>query len=164
MRCSMRTYRRKNTTKLIVVFCNFAKTPKNMCINIVLSSFEKIYINVVTQLASADWAQVQLSTSAVFFFSKLHKLISFQFSLQCYWRWTLLSVASNILLQNLSNSSISFLWRLITPCFSLLTFQTLPVTWCTNQFNIQQLYALPTLYLCVLYLSENKQRLVPLTA
>ena len=32
------------------------------------------------------------------------------------------------------------------------------------QFNIQQLYVLPTLYLCVLYLSENKQRLVPLTA
>ena len=32
-----------------------------------------------------------------------------------------------------------------------------------EQFNIQQLYALPTLYLCVLYLSENKQRLVPLT-
>jgi len=30
--------------------------------------------------------------------------------------------------------------------------------------NIQQLYVLPTLYLCVLYLSENKQRLVPLTA
>jgi len=25
-----------------------------------------------------------------------------------------------------------------------------------QQFNIQQLYALPTLYLCVLYLSENK--------
>ena len=33
-----------------------------------------------------------------------------------------------------------------------------------HQFNIQQLYALPTLYVCVLYLSENKQRLVPLTA
>ena len=33
-----------------------------------------------------------------------------------------------------------------------------------QQFNIQQLYALPTVYLCVLYLSENKQRLVPLTA
>jgi len=32
------------------------------------------------------------------------------------------------------------------------------------QFTIQQLYALPTLYLCVLYLSENKQRLLPLTA
>jgi hypothetical protein len=32
-----------------------------------------------------------------------------------------------------------------------------------QQFNIQQLYALPTLYLCVLYLSENKPRLVPLT-
>ena len=25
-----------------------------------------------------------------------------------------------------------------------------------QQFNIQKLYALPTLYLCVLYLSENK--------
>ena len=33
-----------------------------------------------------------------------------------------------------------------------------------QQFNIQQMYVLPTLYLCVLYLSENKQRLVPLTA
>jgi hypothetical protein len=33
-----------------------------------------------------------------------------------------------------------------------------------HQFNIQQLYALPTLCLCVLYLSENEQRLVPLTA
>jgi hypothetical protein len=31
-----------------------------------------------------------------------------------------------------------------------------------HQFNIQQLYILPTLYLCVLYLSEHKQRLVPL--
>ena len=33
-----------------------------------------------------------------------------------------------------------------------------------QQFNIQQLYVLPTLYLCVLYLSENKKRLVPITA
>jgi len=33
-----------------------------------------------------------------------------------------------------------------------------------QQFNIQQLYVLPTLHLCVLYLSENKQRIVPLTA
>ena len=33
-----------------------------------------------------------------------------------------------------------------------------------QQFNVQQLYVLPTLYLCFLYLSENKQRLVPLTA
>ena len=32
-----------------------------------------------------------------------------------------------------------------------------------QQFNIQQLYAVPTLFLCVLYLSENKQGLVPLT-
>ena len=33
-----------------------------------------------------------------------------------------------------------------------------------QQFDIQQLYVLPTLYLCVLYLSENKQPPVPLTA
>jgi len=33
-----------------------------------------------------------------------------------------------------------------------------------QQFNIQQLHALPTLCLCVLYLPQNKQRLVPLTA
>ena len=33
-----------------------------------------------------------------------------------------------------------------------------------QQFNIQQLYVLPTLYLCVLYLSENKRRLVSLTS
>jgi hypothetical protein len=31
-----------------------------------------------------------------------------------------------------------------------------------HQFNIQQLYALSTLYLCVLYLSENKQDFCPL--
>jgi len=33
-----------------------------------------------------------------------------------------------------------------------------------HPFNIQQLYALPTLYLYVLYLSENKQQLAPRTA
>jgi hypothetical protein len=59
--------------------------------------------------------------------------------------------------------------------FTFLTERTLYVDFHINllkptghvmhqQFNIQQLYVLPTLYLCVLYLSENKQRLVPLTA
>ena len=33
-----------------------------------------------------------------------------------------------------------------------------------QQFNIQKFYVLPTGYLCVFYLSENKQQLVPLTA
>ena len=33
-----------------------------------------------------------------------------------------------------------------------------------QQLNIQQLYALHTLYLCVFYVSENQQRPVPLTA
>ena len=50
---------------------------------------------------------------------------------------------------------------MIIPCINL-SKPTGPVT--HQQFDIQQLYALPTLYLCVLYLSENKQRLVPLTA
>jgi len=33
-----------------------------------------------------------------------------------------------------------------------------------QQFNTQQLYAMPTLYWYVSYLSEYKQRLLPLTA
>ena len=33
-----------------------------------------------------------------------------------------------------------------------------------QQFNIQQLYVLPALFLCVRYLFENKERLVSLTA
>jgi hypothetical protein len=33
-----------------------------------------------------------------------------------------------------------------------------------QKFNIQQLNVLPTLYLCILCLCENKQRLVPLRA
>ena len=41
-------------------------------------------------------------------------------------------------------------WRL-----TALTFQILLVTWCTNKFNIKQLYALPTQHLGVLYLSQN---------
>ena len=49
----------------------------------------------------------------------------------------------------------------VVPLIDLLN----PTGYVTHQqFNIQQLYALLTLYLCVLYLSENKQRLVPLTA
>jgi len=32
-----------------------------------------------------------------------------------------------------------------------------------QQLITQQMYALSTLYLCILYLSESKQRLVPLT-
>ena len=30
-----------------------------------------------------------------------------------------------------------------------------------QKFNIQQFYTLPTLYLCVLFWSENKEQLVP---
>jgi hypothetical protein len=51
-------------------------------------------------------------------------------------------------------------------CYSLININLLKPTGHVmhQQFNIQQLYVLSTLYLCVLYLSENKQRLVPLTA
>jgi len=47
-----------------------------------------------------------------------------------------------------------------------LTFYVKPTGYVMHhqKFNIQQLYVLPTLYLYILYLSENKQRLVPLKA
>ena len=56
--------------------------------------------------------------------------------------------------RDLWNAKINYLLNLLKPTGYVMH----------QQFNIQQLYALPTLYLCVLYLSENKQRLVPLTA
>ena len=43
----------------------------------------------------------------------------------------------------------------------ILASYSLPVTWCIKQFNIQQLYALPTMLLCVLYLPGENQRLFP---
>ena len=62
---------------------------------------------------------------------------------------------------NLKKSFMSQNFDILIFCFNLLN----PTGHVMHQqFNIQQLYALPTLYLCVLYLSENKQRLVPLTA
>ena len=54
----------------------------------------------------------------------------------------------------LNESKYNFAFNLLTPTGHVKH----------QQFNIQQLYVLPTLYLCVLYLSENKQRLVSLTA
>ena len=39
-----------------------------------------------------------------------------------------------------------------------------PNTLCTTSFNIQQFYVLPTMHLCVLCGSLNKQRLFPYTA
>ena len=53
-------------------------------------------------------------------------------------------------------------WSLKLTRFSIY-FNFQKVYW-SRDAPIQQLYVLPTLYLCVLYLSENKQRLVPLTA
>jgi hypothetical protein len=37
-----------------------------------------------------------------------------------------------------------------------LIFQNLTFACCTSRFNIQEFYILPTLYLCGLYLSQNK--------
>ena len=57
-----------------------------------------------------------------------------------------------------------FAFEMLINFFSFLNLLK-PISYVMHQqFNIQQLYVLPTLYLCVLYLSENKQRLVPLTA
>ena len=68
---------------------------------------------------------------------------------------------------------LSFSWKFVDTishrCDIIITAFTINLLKPTGyvmhqQFNIQQLYALPTLYLCVLYVSENKQRLVPLTS
>ena len=58
------------------------------------------------------------------------------------------------------------LWLIVKPALRKPSINPLKPTGYVmhHQFNIQQLYALPTLCLCVLYLSENKQRLVPPTA
>jgi hypothetical protein len=43
----------------------------------------------------------------------------------------------------------------------LLTFYSLAVTLHTIRFNIKKFYVVPTLRLCVLYGSQNKQQLLP---
>ena len=73
-----------------------------------------------------------------------------------------------------SFQAVGVFWRLLLSRFLFLNFQLYLSKFFNllnptghvmhQQFNIQQLYVLPTLYLCVLYLSENNQRLVPLTA
>ena len=45
-----------------------------------------------------------------------------------------------------------------------LTLQNRVAILRTTRFNIQNFYILPTVYLCVLCVSENKQRLFPYTA
>ena len=72
----------------------------------------------------------------------------------------------NCIMYNLISSLRNFLQISVRPDPLTLDINLLKPTGYVmhHQFNIQQLYALPTLYLCVLYLSENKQRLVPLTA
>jgi hypothetical protein len=44
---------------------------------------------------------------------------------------------------------------------SSLTFYSLAVTLRTSRFNIKKFYVVPTLRLCVLYGSQNKQQLLP---
>ena len=55
-------------------------------------------------------------------------------------------------------------WRESVVCYEMINLLKPTGHVMHHQFNIQQLYVLPTRYLRVLYLSENKQRLVPLTA
>jgi hypothetical protein len=44
---------------------------------------------------------------------------------------------------------------------TVLTFSSLAVTLRTARFNIKKFYVVPTLRLCVLYRSQNKQQLLP---
>ena len=91
-----------------------------------------------------------------------------EFQFHCCFKWIQYQVIhyfQTVLIENpcyvIRNS--------VFACFSTKTFFTSNLLKPTGyvmhqQFSIQQLYVPPTLYLCVLYLSENKQRLVPLTA
>ena len=60
----------------------------------------------------------------------------------------------------------AYIWNHILDCRGKSSISLLKPTGHVmhQQFNVQQMYVLPTLYLYVLYLSENKQRLGPLTA
>jgi hypothetical protein len=73
---------------------------------------------------------------------------------------------SLLLVSSPERVSEKYCWFRISPNKHTIIFNLLKPTCYVmhQQFNIQQLYALPTLYLCVLYLSENKQRLVSLTS
>jgi hypothetical protein len=59
------------------------------------------------------------------------------------------------------------LWLYLFPLLlwkSLLYHETFKAQWSLDAltgFNIQQLYILPTLYLCVLHSPQKKQRLLP---
>jgi len=68
--------------------------------------------------------------------------------------WYNISVRKQSLPTLMKNNGILFSFSSFNPTSSL-TFPSLLVTWYTNRFNIQQLYALPTLYLGILYLSQN---------
>jgi hypothetical protein len=46
-------------------------------------------------------------------------------------------------------------------CLVDLTIESLAVTLRTTRFNIKKFYVVPTLCLCVLYGSQNKQQLLP---
>jgi hypothetical protein len=46
----------------------------------------------------------------------------------------------------------------------IINFLSLAVTLHMTRFNIKTLYVVPTLHLCVLYGSQNKQQLLPYKA
>ena len=71
---------------------------------------------------------------------------------------------SSQLLTGLYGLASQKIWIFKTAVFLVFNLLKPTAHMMDQQFNIQQMYVLPTLYLCVSYLSENKQRLVPLTA
>jgi hypothetical protein len=100
------------------------------------------------------WQQDKFSTSTSLFFFFTYFFSTFFFCLYFIVVW--ISIFQNVTVSPLFNifKRVEVQFKLLKPTGYVMH----------HQFNIQQLYALSTLYLCVLYLSENKQRLVPLTA
>jgi len=85
------------------------------------------------------------------------RILSSYFCFPCHYHW------NNVPYWSFRHPSVAFYKITLKADDKLFKFLNPTGHVMHQQFNIQQLYALPTLYLCVLYLSENKQRLVPLT-
>ena len=104
-----------------------------------------------------------LSVSGVLTAGTLDKYFITCGYLPCRGNGVLVQISATLLV---SQQRLPIIVTQVKGIFNISLFNILKPTghYMYRQFNIQQLYALPTLYLCVLYLSEKKQRLVPLTA
>ena len=105
--------------------------------------WEPAFVNLTIMASYCVWSFVQGTCRQVFRFNIVHCWLGLWDSWLCGGRLQYNVLQNNIALNPLQPSG-HYMYR---------------------QFNIQQFYVLPTqLYLCVLCVSQNKQRLFPYTA